>query len=104
MANDACAQKWVLVSERNPDEQGKYLTLSKSYSFEHNHHYIYDVENYAFNLSKVDEYDFPAEAGYDRPGWYWYDDEYGHIEDQQIVAWMPLPPIPEELIKMEVDE
>lgn len=77
------AQQWIPCSERLPEDDGRYLCMTKSF----NDKPLVDLLSYAHNLHKVDEYDFPQEKN----GWYDYDDEYGYYEDEQVYAWMPLP-------------
>ena len=53
----------------------------------------HDVVYFAENLYEVDEYDFPDD---ERPGWYYYDSEYGYLEKRDVRYWMPLPEVPDE--------
>lgn len=80
--------RWIPVTERLPEEDGKYLTAYKS------------VLNppitwirvcwFAKNLRKVDKYEFPKK----KPGFYESDSEYGYFEVSGITHWMPLPEPP----------
>lgn len=73
--------RWILVSERLPDEWEKCLVTFKN-------EYV-GIMCYALNLYKVDEYDFYAKKG--KAGWYDYDSEWGYYSRDDVVAWMPLP-------------
>ncbi|MBQ7064144.1 MAG: hypothetical protein IJM90_04570 [Firmicutes bacterium] len=75
------AQLWVPMSERPPEEDGRYLTITISGWQE--------VIDYANHYSDVDEFDLPQDKG----GWYKYDSEYGYSEyANMVVAWMPIEP------------
>ncbi len=74
--------QWIPVSERLP-EDGSYLVAIKSIVGEPR----ISIRSFAKDLNKVDEFDFPKH----KCGWYGYDSEYGHWEDTDVIAWMPLP-------------
>lgn len=77
------ANKWIPVEERLPEEKGTYLCYEVCGNYP-----CYGVLNFAKNLHKVDKYDFENKK---RPGFYYFDSEYGYIEDTNVFAWMPLP-------------
>ena len=77
--------KWIPVSERLPEHDGKYLVTMKGIMS--NFFYI-GTTSYAKDLHRVDKYDFRSGIG---DGWYNYDEEYGHYKIDNVVAWMPLP-------------
>ena len=79
-----CENKWISVKLKVPEKDGKYLCV-KDFKY-------IDVQSYAKNLSKIDEYDFYE---CERGGWYFYDSEYGYIETNRVTHWMPLPDLPE---------
>ena len=76
--------KWIPVSERLP-EDGTYLVTVKRITS----HPKVDIDSFAKDLYKVDEFDFCDKEG--KCGWYNYDSEYGYWEDDKVIAWMPLP-------------
>lgn len=86
-AIEAIEQKprWIFVSERVPDKNGKYLVtrygniLGSSVC----------ILCYAENLYSIDSFDFNKKKG--KSGWYDYDSEYGYVEFDNVIAWMPLP-------------
>lgn len=75
--------RWVPVSERLPEVDGKYLTTIKVFGSNYN-----EIRSFANSLYKIDKYDFSDKKGH---GWYFYDSEYGYIEETNVIAWMPLP-------------
>ena len=77
------AHRWIPVSERLPEEEGKYLTTVKGIISTR-----CEILTFTNNLYKVDKDDFCAKK---RPGWYFFDYEYGYIEETDVIAWMPLP-------------
>ena len=89
-ASEILQKRWIPVTERLP-KKGRYLALC--------HQTMIGGEPYARilrfdeNLESVDKYDFD---GIKRSGWYYYDDEYGHIEVYTVTHWMPLPEPPKE--------
>ena len=81
---------WIPVSERLPEEDGKYLTV-------HTLNTIppqpwIEVCWFAKNLHKVDKYEFPKK----KAGFYQSDSEYGNYEVSGISHWMPLPEPPKD--------
>ena len=77
------SHRWVPVSERLPEEDGKYLTTVKGIGLVYN-----EIRCFSKNLYEVNEYEFCDKKG---PGWYFFDHEYGDIEETNVIAWMPLP-------------
>jgi len=78
-------RKWIPISERLPEDDGKYLVTMKGIIS--NFFYI-STTSYAKDLHKVNKYDFKNGIG---DGWYGYDGEYGYYKIDNVVAWMPLP-------------
>lgn len=81
---------WIPVTERLPEENGRYLTLyslkTKPCAWRHK------VYGFAKDLVEIDAYDFKER----KPGFYGYDGEYGYYEDKDVTHWMPLPEPPKE--------
>ena len=73
---------WISVNEKMPEKEGdcEYLVTTRN---------GLDILSFAKDLYKVDEYDFCDKKGVS--GWFDYDSEYGYIEIDGVVAWMPLP-------------
>ena len=86
----ASKPRWIPVTERLPDE-GRYLALTTP-SVNGGEPYA-RILRFSENLESVDRYDF---EGINRSGWYYYDDEFGHIEVVTVNNWMPLPQPPKE--------
>lgn len=65
-----------------PEKEGdcEYLVTSRS---------GLSILSFAKDLYRVDEYDFWDKKGVS--GWFDYDSEYGYIEADGVIAWMPLP-------------
>ena len=82
------ADKWIPVTERLPEEDGKYLVFRK---------HTYGTETatlrFAKDARKVDKYDFVLRW---KNVWYRYDSEWGHITIDDVTHWMPLPEPPKE--------
>lgn len=82
--------KWIPVTERLPEEDGRYLTLyplkTKPRIWRHK------VYGFAKDLVEVDKYEFNEH----KSGFYGYDGEYGYYEDKDVTHWMPLPEPPKE--------
>lgn len=76
-------QRWIPVSERLPERNGQYLVTKAIGDYT----YI-GCMDYSTNLAKTDKFDF---HGKNYAGWYEYDMEYGFLETDGIIAWMPLP-------------
>lgn len=80
MAIKALEQRWIPVSERLPEVDGRYLTTVKGYNCN-------KIRSFTNNLYVIDKYEFSGR----KAGWYFYDSEYGYIEETDVIAWMPLP-------------
>lgn len=78
---------WHDMKTDPPKEDGTYLVCR--YPFYHPEGEV-TTSNYALNLRKVDDLDFEEE----RPGWWYYDDEWGFKEEGPFDYWMPLPKPP----------
>ena len=78
--------KWIPVTERLPDMDGKYLVFEQG---------VFGTNTRALSFAtdgrKVDEYDFHSEW---KNVWYYYDSEWGHITIDRVTHWMPLPEPP----------
>jgi len=82
--------EWISVTERLPEEDGKYLTV-------YNLNIIpqtpwMKVCRFAKNLHEVDRYAFQKK----KSGFYEYDSEYGYCEVSGITHWIPLPEPPKD--------
>jgi hypothetical protein len=75
--------KWIPVTERLPEEDGKYLVLEQSGG-----RTVTSVLRFAKDARKVDRYDF---KGRWKNAWYEYDSEWGHYTVDSVTHWMPLP-------------
>lgn len=82
--------KWIPVTERLPDENGKYLTVFTVNTIPPRP--VIEVSCYAKDLYKIDKYDFHDKKR--KHGFYQYDSEWGYFEMQDISHWMPLPQPP----------
>lgn len=79
-------QRWIPVTERLPEEDGEYLVVNRTIKGKP---CVYGIDTFANDLYQVDKYEFSDKKG--QKGWAYFHDEYGYIEDQTVVAWMPLP-------------
>lgn len=77
--------EWIPVSERLPKEDGCYLVTAELVVDKPR----VEISSFAKNLYSVDEYEFFNKKG--KSGWYNYDDDYGYWENEEVIAWMPLP-------------
>ena len=83
--NNVCG-KWIPVSERLPEEDGKYLVFEQSSGRTNT-----SILRFAKDARKVDRYDF---KGRWKNAWYQYDSEWGHYTVGSVTHWMPLPQPP----------
>ena len=79
--------KWIPVTERLPDKDGRFLACRLIF----NNPWV-DVLSFAKDGRKVDEYDFADQWN---TVWYFYDSEYGFIVCNSVTHWMPLPEPPD---------
>ena len=86
IANGVTVQKWIPVTERLPDKDGKYLVCRRLYGS-----WWRETLNFAKDARKVSKYDF--HRGW-KNVWYWYDSEWGHLTMDDVTHWMPLPQPP----------
>ena len=95
----ADASRWIPVEARLPEDKQKCLLTTLLSGMK----YVY-VGTYATDLYSVNKHDFADRKG--ASGWYYRDSEYGYIEYDNVVAWMPLPDPyePEEGAQEEADK
>ena len=79
-------QRWIPVTERLPEVDGKYLVFESGYIVQ-----SMRVLSFAKDGRKVDKYDFHREW---KNVWYRYDSEWGHLTIDSVTHWMPLPDPP----------
>ena len=79
-------QKWIPVSERLPDKDGRFLCLTKVIGYNHR------ILSFAKDGEKVDYYDLTGK----KYVWYAYDREWGFVSTNSVTHWMPLPEPPKE--------
>lgn len=77
---------WNNYKLDKPKKNGEYICIMRG-------RYI-KILGWANNLYFVDDWSF--EKCKNKPGWYDYDSEVGYFEIKDVVAWMPVPIIPEE--------
>lgn len=80
------ANKWILVSDKVPENRQECFVTLKSNIAGGN---ICEIATYATNLYKIDEYEFADKKN--TPGFYGFDGEYGYFEWSDVIAWQPLP-------------
>ena len=83
--------RWIPVTERLPEKDGKYLTVHTLNSIPPQP--WIEVCWFAKDLYKVDKYDFHDKKK--KSGFYQYDSEWGNFERTGISHWMPIPEPPE---------
>ena len=94
-ADNNVGSKWIPVTERLPDRDGRFLVCKRSF-----HGVWVDVLCFSKDGRKVDEYDFAEQW---QNVWHFYDSGYGHIVCDSVTQWMPLPEPPkEEKMKTEI--
>ena len=77
-------EKWTFVKDALPEKPGRYLVIGRRYP---NYPFI---ANFATSLSEVDAHAFTTI----RPG-FWGTDDAAIFAYHTILAWMPLPKVPE---------
>ena len=85
---DAQIPKWIPVTERLPDKDGKYLAFNKGIVAGSGY---CRVLGFAKDARKIDQYDFVEDW---QNVWYFYDSEYGYVTTNSVTHWMPLPEPP----------
>lgn len=80
--------KWIPVTERLPDKDGKYLVHKNIFGDS----YVSAIW-FAKDGRKVSRYDF--ENRWENV-WYEYDSEYGYVAIDSVTHWMPLPEPPKD--------
>ena len=76
--------KWIPISEGLPDKNGTYLVTVEDCMGRG-----VEILDYANDLYEIDNYDFIDKKGV--AGWYVFDEEWGFIEDENVIAWKSLP-------------
>lgn len=80
--------KWFDANTNPPTEEGDYLcVIDTGWGHPYQH-----ILGYTKNLESVEELEF---EGLKRPGWYYYDGEWGYSEICEVSHWMPLPELPD---------
>lgn len=85
---EAGKPKWIPVSERLPDTDGRYLVYKNIWGSA-----WFDVVSFAKDGRKIDEYDFHRDW---ENVWYNYSSEWGYVTTNSVTHWMPLPEAPKE--------
>jgi hypothetical protein len=83
---------WVSCKDEFPKKDGDYLVVQEILGKYH----TIGKKSYAKNMRDVDKYCLP-----EGPGWYGCDSEEEHYECENVLYWMPMPKLPEELRKDE---
>lgn len=91
LAEEHAKHLWIPVTERLPEDNGKYLTVFTVNTIPPRP--VIEVSCYAKDLYKIDKYDFQDKKK--KSGFYQYDSEWGYFEMSDISHWMPLPQPPE---------
>ena len=76
--------KWIPVSERLPERNGRYLTCEKICGRQ-----SIDILDFATDLYEFDAYEFTDKKG--KGGFLYWDSECGYCESDDVTHWMPLP-------------
>ena len=76
--------RWIPVSERLPEKNGRYLVTMSSFCCLPQR---IEVLSFAMDLHRIDKYDFPEH----KCGFYYMGEEWGYLEVDDVLAWMPLP-------------
>ena len=79
------ALKWIPVTERLPDSDGKYLVSKDLWGIP-----CISTLRFAKDGENVCAYDLKGEKNV----WYEYDSEYGYYPVNSVTHWMPLPEPP----------
>ena len=77
---------WIKCADSLPKKNGKYLVSLRNRRYTGG---CVEVCYFAKSLYRVDRYDFADKRG--KSGWYDYDNEWGHHEITDVVAWQELP-------------
>lgn len=85
IANGVTVQKWIPVSERLPDKNGRYLAFLKYVK-------CTMILNFALDFIEHDEYGLLTEKK--KSCFYYCDDDWELIEVPEVTHWMPLPQPP----------
>lgn len=84
--NGVTLQKWIPVTERLPENDGRFICLTKCIGYNHM------ILSFAKDGEKVDYYDLTGK----KDVWYAYDREWGFVATNLVTHWMPLPEPPKE--------
>lgn len=79
-------QRWIPVTERLPDKDGRYLCLTRIIGYNH------VVLSFAKDGEEVGYYELTGKKNV----WYEYDREWGVVSLNSVTHWMPLPEPPEQ--------
>ena len=91
-ALDHYLPKWISVKERLPEEDGEYLVVLGRLNGEWGP--SVDLRRFAKDMRKCFSV---IEKFKRRPGWYFYDSEWGDVEDPTVTHWMRKPELPSEV-------
>ena len=75
-----CMNNWIFCSERLPDKHGRYLVVYPLFN-----------DELFISILRYGRPDFPEKK---KPCFYYPDDEWGDVEYDDVIAWMPLPELP----------
>lgn len=82
---------WIKVSDRLPNEKGKYLCAIR---FSCDEGFNLEILKFTHDLYSIDDMNFSDKKGV--PGFYYFDEEYGYCHVEDVEYWMPLPMNPDE--------